>query len=502
MNKLFKSFITLCLLVVVTLVFVPSVFADIVADEKGKITISGVEDSVNVTAYRLMDVNFDRTNQQPTEPVYVWTDEVAGWVRTNYPDYIGKGTDNSVTKTFKKDLDVTEFYDKLAAAINSKDAATKLTVTASGNRTGNGEITGLEMGNYFVLIENGMKVYRPSAVNVVPKFDETTGKWSMDNPTIEVKSSTPQIDKTVEDVKVIGGKVGDVLHFEIKVDVPNYPANSINKTITILDNFDDGLTFNKDVKVYLDDSTTPLDASKYDIVNTNTGFTITFDNDQYENVRGARLLYVRYTGTINGKALVTTANKNEAQLIYNNNPYSDSTKDPKTDVTVYTYGLNIRKLAEDEKTLLKGATFNILDKDGNALLFVKDSDGKYHLAETGEAGATSDVIVGSDGNVKGILELTGLATGTYTIKETVAPEGYVKLQGTVDVTIVDSDLNGKDDNGDTGYVIKGIVNNKGFELPVTGGIGTLIFSILGILFMGVAAFLIKSIIGNKKVENN
>ena len=500
MNKLFKSFISLSLLVIAMIMVVPSVFADIAADEKGKITISGVEDSVNVTAYRLMNVNFDRTKQQPTEPVYVWTDEVAAWVRTNYPTYIG--ADNRVTDTFKKGLDVAEFYDKLAAAIKSTDAATKLNVTASGSRTGNGDITDLEMGNSFVLIENGLKVYRPSAVNVVPKFDETTKTWSMDNPTIEVKSSTPQIEKTVEDVKVIGGKVGDVLHFEIKVDVPNYPMNSIKKTITILDNFDDGLTYNKDAQVYLDDSTTPLDSSKYTLTPAANGFTIEFDNDQYENVRGASTLYVRYTGTINGKALVTTGNKNEAKLIYNNNPYDTTTQEPTTDVTVYTYGLNIKKLAEDETTLLPGATFNILDEDGNTLLFVKDSDGKYHLAENGEAGATADVVVGSDGNVKGILELTGLATGTYTIKETVAPEGYVKLQGTVDVTIVDANLDGKDDNGSTGYVIKGIVNNKGFELPVTGGIGTLIFSVLGILFMGVAAFLIKSIIGNKKVENN
>ena len=42
---------------------------------------------------------------------------------------------------------------------------------------------------------------------------------------------------------------------------------------------------------------------------------------------------------------------------------------------------------------------------------------------------------------------------------------------------------------------------KGFQLPVTGGIGTLIFSVLGIVFMGVAISLVRSIFKNKKVEN-
>ena len=51
------------------------------------------------------------------------------------------------------------------------------------------------MGNYLILIENGMKVYSPSAVNLVPEWKN--GEWQMSDATVEVKSSELTIIKTV-----------------------------------------------------------------------------------------------------------------------------------------------------------------------------------------------------------------------------------------------------------------------------------------------------------------
>ena len=91
-------------------------------DETGAITVNGVEDNVTVSAYRLMDVKVNE-NGQPQEPVYTWIDEVADWVRENYPDYIGAadasaGTeDNSVQEAFSTAAeagDIAEFYDNMA----------------------------------------------------------------------------------------------------------------------------------------------------------------------------------------------------------------------------------------------------------------------------------------------------------------------------------------------------------------------------------------------------
>ena len=65
--------------------------------DTGTIRVEDAEEGVDVTAYRLMDVNYDFDNaDQPVDPVYEWVDALAVWVRTNYPAYIGTGTDNSV----------------------------------------------------------------------------------------------------------------------------------------------------------------------------------------------------------------------------------------------------------------------------------------------------------------------------------------------------------------------------------------------------------------------
>lgn len=37
--------------------------------------------------------------------------------------------------------------------------------------------------------------------------------------------------------------------------------------------------------------------------------------------------------------------------------------------------------------------------------------------------------------------------------------------------------------GNNSYVLKNIVNRKGFQLPVTGGFGTLLFSGIGVLLV-------------------
>lgn len=97
---------------------------------------------------------------------------MAGWVRANYSTYIGTGADNSVQSVFSSaSADaIATFYDALAAAIKS-NAIADFTATATETAAeGGATLSSLAMGNYLILIENGYKVYRPSAVNLVPRF--------------------------------------------------------------------------------------------------------------------------------------------------------------------------------------------------------------------------------------------------------------------------------------------------------------------------------------------
>ena len=105
-----------------------------------------------------------------------------------------------------------------------------------------------------------------------------------------------------------------------------------------------------------------------------------------------------------------------------------------------------------------------------------------------------ELTTAEDGDKKGYTEAVELNVGQYDLTETVAPDGYnppsepvsVKVTGS-GVTYIQPDSHGgapqtaeKDSDGN--YVIV-VTNSTGQELPMTGGIGTTIFYILGSLLV-------------------
>lgn len=493
-------------------------------DEKGTITVNDVEDNVTVSAYRLMDVKVNE-NGQPQEPVYTWTDEVAAWVRKNYPTYIGEAEDNSVQDDFSTEAEteeIAEFYDALAAAI--KTTAGPLAITAEGTCTGSGTIEGLPMGNYLILIENGMKVYRPSAVNLVPVWDTETDRWEMSDATVVVKSSELTISKTVNadtgsdsaGKKADNANIGDTVSFEIVADVPNFPANALAKNYAVSDILPEGLTLDEDsIEVYgvSGDMDTPLeagDSGAYTSENTrpNNGvassFTLTFAYDKissYEKIR------VTYSAVLNGDAVLgTLGNVNNAHLDYSNNPYvAESWKDKTDSAVVYTYGIDISKVDKgDHENFLAGAKFELYASENAAeggteaekIVFVKESEGVYHRALAGEENTTTTLVVGENDALKGRLKVKGLDEGTWYLKETKAPGGYNLLASPVKVVVTDAEggvLDGQvigaaaDASGEAvALVTLTVKNDNGFLLPVTGGASTVLFAVGGAVLMSAA----------------
>jgi len=163
---------------------------------------------------------------------------------------------------------------------------------------------------------------------------------------------------------------------------------------------------------------------------------------------------------------------------------------------VYTYGIRISKIDEETKNGLRGAVFT-LSKNGETVVFAGEN-GNYHVAAEGENG-TDKVMSGENG----LLLLKGLDTGEYVLKETKAPDGYVKLQNSINISIGDENLDGKAENGKTeyadGYVPVTVENDKGFTLPVTGGIGTTLFNVAGLSLMGCGVLMLL-VFFVKKVE--
>ena len=240
-------------------------------------------------------------------------------------------------------------------------------------------------------------------------------------------------------------------------------------------------------------------------------FTITFNENGYAAINAAATdaktdIVVTYNAVLQSDAV--NENKNTANWTLTKGPYTYVGED---EASVYTYGIDITKTFSDNQTSTHAGSveFEIYQgESASPLKVMKDDDGDYHVDNT--SGTTTKLTPDASGN----LVLTGLKEGTYTLKE-VATANDFQLAG--DVTIIlNADDTTKSELSNTSSATIGensivnqsdpiieqavtnismlsmtILNQKGFNLPSTGGAGTWMFAIGGILlFAGAAAVLV------------
>ena len=586
MKQKLKALASLCLALALTLCLTLPAWAAggerLAENSRGNVTIEGLPETstenLKVTAYKIIEVKYysDIEYDAPYDPAFSWVNEkgsgtdagttpksVAEWVRENYQTYIGlaeqgKEPDNSVQDEFKKDapgVDFAAFYDDLANAIRSgtvtfaagdtvvgdKDTTespgatsitlTQVSATEPTPATVTCKLNNFEMGSYLVLIEGGMKIYKPVVVNLTPKWEN--GAWTLpqDVPELTAKYSEPTITKKVKDAETYNATdgvaeldyaqvdIGDTVTYILEADVPQFPADAINKGYQISDNLPDGMTLG-DVAVYgvKQDSgggaTEVLLKRNQDATNADPDLTYTLTTPtagettvsrpdgvtgekevnykiEFSNIvaiyeEGYTKVKVTYTATANEKILVvsnngnTHVNQNTAYLDYNNNPYEKKADGSRTWKTasdtadVYTYGIKVQKQGEKQDGTkvdnLSGAVFELTaagddgNYDSNAIpiKFVSaipnTVDGAYRKAVTDtESNAIDDLEVGNaQTSNPGQLQLSGLDVGTYYLKEIKAPDGYNLLAQPVKITITD----GGETNAGTTAPADGIVDDE------------------------------------------
>lgn len=106
------------------------------------------------------------------------------------------------------------------------------------------------------------------------------------------------------------------------------------------------------------------------------------------------------------------------------------------------------------------------------------------------------VVLTSDG--EGRFEIKGLEYKKgYKLEEKTAPKGYAKLQSPEEFEVkdgsyasTDAELQYNKDNADNGYGLQ--IKNKNVSIPQTGGIGSIIFVVAGLLIMGLAGYKMKA----------
>lgn len=502
---------------------------DLTSGSTGTITISGIEtvktDNPEIEkgvgtlyAYKVIDVNVNNDSHQPQSPVFKWAKSVASWVSTNFEDYIDTENDNAVTDAFLKLTDgdtIKAFVDQLANAIRKTDSTITLTPASYELSTyspvGDSKAITLEnisLGAYLFLVEGGVRIYSPGFASVYPAYDEKTDKWvpSGQSINVDMKSKEPDIEKSVEDYTYA---IGQTVNYTLVVDVPDYPENAVDKKFIIADYLSEGLTFNEgSVEIYnYDDSEEEITDyfadykftdENHPAEGTSPSFAKSF-NGKYSIL--AEKVIVKYSATVNEKAVVKeeadTDNKldNKVYLIYNNNPYTeDGYREIPDEERVYTYGIQVTKTDNSDKKL-PGAEFN-LKQGGETLKFVKDGN-VYRLPLTEEEDAEPSETLVTDEN--GLIMIKGLDLGTYTLVETKAPDGY-ELPADPETVITladDDDDSGKPDgilnNDPDGTFETTVVNTKPGILPKTGGVGTALFTIFGLLLMSGAVILVVTV---------
>lgn len=516
-TKILKTIMFSLILVILVLLLNSKVLASaitgdaITSSTEGTITVKDIEKGVQVSVYQLTSVNYDDSTHQPTYPPYTWNENVKNWLSNNaeYAEYATKFED---MKNLDTDEAKANFYDAIAAAIKSQGGENSIELTPADTKTvgdtGTATTEPLPMGTYLILIENGVNVYRPSVVNLTPK--DVSGVWTLEaNQEVTIKSSPVGI--TFEgSAKSQTVSAADTIVFDFTANVPKYPSSKVATTYAISGVLENGLALTSDkIEVYGMNGSTKEDLSNTTDVYTlaterpnskgTTDFTLNFD---YSKISGYENIYIKYKAKLNqdettkvaakkfeadGTTIIeANGNKSTVYLDYSNNPYDTTKLTEQTDTTyVFTHSITIYKKAEDD-SLLAGASFELMDGSGQTIKFVSAGNGVYYKSNDGDTVLT----VGDEasGENKGKLELRGLDNGTYTLKEQKAPNGYNKLTKTEEITI------------DNASESRDIINSKGFELPLTGGMGTVVFTASGILLVGLGLILL--VVLHKKKENN
>lgn len=313
----------------------------------------------------------------------------------------------------------------------------------------------------------------------------TVGQFNAKN---ENPLTPPAKTAKVGDVDVNGKtvNVGDTVNFTVSATVPASAANYDSYPFTITDTASKGLKVaaTDAFKVQVDGqdvATSLYTAGQTGNAQSGTTTTITFANAK--SLAG-KTIVVSYTGTVTKDALTDLGGSvnNKAKITTNGGTSGEGKTESKT------YGFQFKKIGVDnDANALAGAQFVV--KKGDKYL-KQDNDGAWSLVDTQEAATTF-----TSAKTTGLVQLKGLAAGTYTVKETAAPTDYAQnFKVTFGVTIAqDGKVTFTQDalkqvtpsNNGTVNATATVKNVKSItQLPLTGAAGTTLFTVVALLVAG------------------
>lgn len=385
----------------------------------------------------------------------------------------------------------------------------------------------------FVQVKNGnVKVYAAGS----ELADDLTAVFKHEEgPAINVRVNDDSRD--IDDwKKTAGGRVGETMDFYMEVSTPAYTDNSFNITKLTANCQLAGLKYVEGSMKATALPNADSDAVKDAIIQTTVGadgnLTVELDYSKIRNAATGRgLIYLHFKATVAPDAVTKSEASATAKLEYVFSMEADKTKTTAdSTAAVYNYDftlfkksneLNIPSDAGSGHKPLAGAGFTLYADEAmnTPVSMVKvdataTTDAYYRPATAAEITASTGIVTEMDanmGNDKNTLSIRGLDVGFYYVKETKTPSGYYAPKGSFKLELTaerdaserlvktlskggfsalkeaDRALVQRDGvNKGLNRFEADLLNSSTPVLPTTGGVGTVMFTVIGLLCMGAA----------------
>lgn len=542
MKKTMKKCLTLLLALAMLLAMaVPAVAEENYSRE---ITFTGVAEGDTVKAYKLgwYDENYNKyifhdgfitflQHQEPDKlPENILKDTTKEGLTSMMASYVlmnGHSLLDSPIITLPSNpvVKVADAGNKVQMTLEPGYYLLLVSTTAANNRT-------YMPVTVFVQVKNGnVKVYAAGS----ELADDLTAVFKHEEgPAINVRVNDDSRD--IEWKETAGGRVGETMDFYMEVSTPAYTDNSFNITKLTANCQLAGLNYVADsmkaTALPKADSDAVEGAIKGTTVDADGNLTVELNYSKIRSTTGRGLIYLHFKATVTPDAVAESKASATAKLEYVFSMEASTTKTTAdSTAAVYNYDFTLFKKSNElfdpsnagsVHKPLAGAGFTLYADEAmtKAINMVKvdataTTDAYYRPATDVEITDGTGIVTEMDanmGNDKNTLSIRGLDVGFYYVQETKTPSGYYAPKGSFKLeltaerdgseslvkTLSKGSVFGALEKADRALVQRDEVN-KGlnrFEadllnsstpvLPTTGGVGTVMFTVIGLLCMGAA----------------
>ena len=459
MKKLKKVLVLMIAAVMVLAMAVPAMAAE-GAPADTSISVSGLETGDTVNFYQVL--KYDET--ATTTGGWVAAEGFTSLTTDEIQKMLGLGDyATGKDKADEKGIDAA-LAAKIADLAESTTAKFADVPAASGTATAATTAVG-SAGLYVAIVKPGTADYLYNPVFVAA--DYTAGGTNTQaavtalsyEPASLAKKENVTLTKELTNADQQAVNVGDDVDFTITSKVPAYSTAYQDPTYVITDTLESGLVVKTDTTPAVTVAGIELETTDYsvNVAADRLSFTVTMTPDGLAKVAAtgrAQTITVTYKATVTSVEDATVTEKtNDVTVKFSNNP-NDSTSYSLLEDTTRTYSFTI-----DGKLLGYTGSFYETDElvkvglnaDGTPLTETKTYHsgttttelsplekavfGLYTDADCTNAytNAVFNGTVTSDAN--GRLKIEGLDEGTYYLKETSAPAGYIADNRTFEITI-------------------------------------------------------------------